>query len=549
MSIANLEGRTIAAGEFKQSVSSFVNLFRDQPESDYALYTDDAYPFAMLFMALLHAGKTVWLPGNNRPGTAQHLREHGCRLIGDWGEPFEPRQNNEQAIVNLYRLDPLAKKIVIFTSGSTGEPKAIRKNLQQLQREIDALESLWGNLLGDAEILATVSHQHIYGLLFRVLWPLSAGRCFHSPIYLNPEILVNHIHGNACWVASPAHLKRLAEDSPWQDISRLTNIFSSGGALTGEARRQIFEHTKQQVVEIFGSSETGGIGWRQDGGDWTLFKGLSLTARDGGFLLTSPYLPETASHLLDDSITQIGNGRFELHGRTDRIVKVEEKRLSLTEMETRLQSLSWVNEAATILVAKQREVIAAVIALAEDDLQNLPQTRQGLIKQARASLQAWFEPVVLPRKWLFVNRLPLTAQGKIDLNLLTALLTLDECRFPQPSSLEFTDNCWRIGIKVSPNLVYFPDHFANFPILPGVVQLAWVEYFGKLCFGVNPLSNRFSQLEKIKFIRVIRPGDRLTLQIEWQDDVGALSFNFSANSGVCSSGRMLYRTNQGALTL
>ena len=28
----------------------------------------------------------------------------------------------------------------------------------------------------DGDIVATVSHQHIYGLLFKVLWPLAAGR-------------------------------------------------------------------------------------------------------------------------------------------------------------------------------------------------------------------------------------------------------------------------------------------------------------------------------------------------------------------------------------
>jgi len=103
---------------------------------------------------------------------------------------------------------------------------------------IAALEKLWGKQLGGAEALATVSHQHLYGLLFRLLWPLSAGRCFHSQIYLSPEMLVNSAHNAAYWVASPAHLKRLDQDSPWEGISNLKAIFSSGGPLQHNARNQ-----------------------------------------------------------------------------------------------------------------------------------------------------------------------------------------------------------------------------------------------------------------------------------------------------------------------
>ena len=168
-----------------------------QANQRYALYTEDAYPFAVLLFALFHAGKEVWIPGNNRPGMAAQLQEQaGCQLIGDWdaGQPFDYQLTRywQATQFSLSPLNPAETKLVIFTSGSTGQPKAIEKRLFQLQNEIAVLEQLWGKRLGSSEILSTVSHQHIYGLLFRVLWPLSAGRCFHSSIYLNPEILVNN---------------------------------------------------------------------------------------------------------------------------------------------------------------------------------------------------------------------------------------------------------------------------------------------------------------------------------------------------------------------
>ena len=58
--------------------------YKSQPFQRYALFTEDAYPFAVLLFALFHAGKEVWIPGNNRPGTAQQLQQLDCQLIGDW---------------------------------------------------------------------------------------------------------------------------------------------------------------------------------------------------------------------------------------------------------------------------------------------------------------------------------------------------------------------------------------------------------------------------------------------------------------------------------
>ncbi len=142
-----------------------------------------------------------------------------------------------------------------------------------------------------------------------MLWPLSAGRCFHSAIYLNPEILVNHAPKKSCWIASPAQLKRLADDSPWQELARLTAIFSSGGSLPDAARQLVAQHSKQNILEIYGSSETGGIGWREQEGAWTLFPGMSLREKEGNWLLTSPYLPDNLGHNLDDRLTLLEGNR------------------------------------------------------------------------------------------------------------------------------------------------------------------------------------------------------------------------------------------------
>jgi len=74
---------------------------------------------------------------------------------------------------------------------------------------------------------------------------------------------------------------------------------------------------------------------------------------------------------LEDQIILQDDGRFMLQGRVDRIVKIEEKRVSLTEVEQCLMAIRWVMEAFTLKLTNHRDVIGAVIVLTDDGLQSL----------------------------------------------------------------------------------------------------------------------------------------------------------------------------------
>jgi hypothetical protein len=81
------------ADDFYAAVRFWVRQLLAQPYLRYALYTEDAYPFAVLLFALFHAGKQVWIAGNNRPVTAQQLQQNDCRLIGDW-DASQPKKRD-----------------------------------------------------------------------------------------------------------------------------------------------------------------------------------------------------------------------------------------------------------------------------------------------------------------------------------------------------------------------------------------------------------------------------------------------------------------------
>lgn len=534
--LARHRGRDRGFPEFQRAVSAWRARFAAQSGDAYALYCEDSYPFTVLLFALLHAGKQVWLAANNRPGTGTALQQHGCQLIGDWQAPFDYQLDaTGTAQTALAALDPSQAHLVIFTSGSGGEAKPILKSLDQLQTEIDTLERCWGQRLAGCDVLATVSHQHIYGLLFRVLWPLAAGRCFHSETALNPEILLQQA-SRACWIASPAHLKRLDDESPWPGLAALSAIFSSGGPLPAEAARQLAA-CGQATIEVYGSSETGGIGWRQwPETRWQLFDQMRIRLLGESAVLDSPYLPTPFE--LDDHIRLDSDGRFVLLGRRDRIAKVEEKRLSLTELEQRLTDSPWISEAAALVLQQQRDSIAVCAVLSPQGLElQMRAGRKALIAQLRQVLQAWFEALLLPRKWLFLDKLPLTSHAKLDTALLRALLACDSKQLPQLTAANLDVSSARLQLKIPENLVYFPDHFRQFPILPGVVQIGWAEHFGKLLF---PITTPFTRLEAVKFAKPILPGLDLQLRLDWKADTGKLHFSFSSLDQNYSAGRLVY---------
>lgn len=544
VSVGYYQGQYQSQADFSRAVACAAGVLSQQPERAYALYYEEAYPFAVMLFALWHAGKAVWIAANNRPASADYLRQQGCCLLGLWEAGRATLLPDAANPMPLSALDLQRTSLTLFTSGSTGQPQAIRKQLWQLQCEVGALEQQWGAELARSQVLTTVSHQHIYGLLFKVLWPLASGRCFYSKTYLSPESLLTAASAQpSLWVASPAQLKRLDQFSPWSEFGQLKAIFSSGGRLEAEVAKQIQHYSGLQLIDIYGSSETGGIAWRKPAIDkrWQPFSGIHITLHNHQHWLHSPYLPADTPCLLHDRFEMDEEGRFSLLGRSDRIVKIAEKRLSLNELEHALQQSASVSQAHCRLWHGSRERIAAVIVLTAQGLDTIKtQDKYALIKQLKNKLLHSFEAVVLPKKWLFIKQLPLSAQGKIDYDKIDSLLSLDRRIFPQLQFLnQQDDGSVELSLIIQADLAYFAGHFPGHPILPGVTQLAWVEKYGKLFF---PITQPFSRMEVIKFKRIIRPDAKLTLQLRWNADSGKLYFDFSTAIESHSSGRLLYQT-------
>ena len=394
-----------------------------QPGARWALCFDDSLLFTQALLACALGGYQAILPGHQRLAGLQALQAQFDGLLTDGELPGAalavPQLRLPLLVADDEReadgaaLPPERLDLTLFSSGSTGEPKAIPKAWPQLEAELRVQMALWGERLVDTRVLASVSHQHIYGLLFRILLPLSLGRPFDRRSIDYPEQLALQ---TAPWalIASPAFLSRLDPAIP---AAGCRLIVSSGGPLQPGDAHQAKLLLGQLPVEIFGSSETGGIGWRQRHQvqtPWTTLPGVEVrVGPDQCLLLRSPFLPTAEWLDCADRILMTGAG-FELLGRQDRVVKLEEKRISLDEVEARLQALAEVESAAVLpLQQGQRQILGAVLVLSEAGASRWAELGPGRFLLAlRQQLRPWLEPVALPRSVRRVEQMPVNAQGK-----------------------------------------------------------------------------------------------------------------------------------------
>jgi len=528
--------------EMLGAIAALSNYLQTHAASRWLLLHENTYQFAIGFFALLSAGKEVLLPPNAQAGTISDLMQHADAFLGE--EIFSHSKNLSSQSTNstLPLLDLDALGVTLLTSGSTGEPKAIRKTLRCLDAEIHALESLWGEALADAAILATVSHQHIYGLLFRLLWPLCAGRPFAAHTHQYPEQLIAEAmcHKRVALISSPSQLKRFP---PAIDLaaaqSHIAAVFSSGGLLPQEAAQDWHSRSGQAPIEVLGSTETGGVAWRCQTTEDALWQPLPTvqvtTDAEQNLRVQSPFTGMNNPLAMGDRAVIQVDGRFQLLGRADRLVKIEEKRLSLDDMEQRLLSFPLIDEVRVLVLPSGRLGVAATLKVDGKEILNT-QGKQALTQQLRNHLSQYFERVLLPRKWRFPAQLPADAQGKTSQAALVALFANNNNGDAQITLIEHSDKHRQVQITLPANSHLFDGHFPNLPILPGVVQF---DIAVRQCAHWYPL-NTFGRIDKLKFQEPVVPGDTITLTLQHLGN-GQVQFSYALEGKPLSSGRIVFK--------
>ncbi len=489
-----------------------------------AVVGDDSWDFAVGLLGALSVGAAVILPANTQPATLAALAGQVERVVDgsfvSGAAEWEPALSAE------------GSRLIFHTSGSTGAAKRVERSLGNLSAELEALHALWGERLAGAVALATVPHHHVYGLVFKLLWPLAAGRPFLAGRHDLWETLLADLPEGALLVTSPAHLTRLGGLEPLLPGRRPRMVLSAGAPLPEAAVGDAVGVLGIPVTEIYGCTETGAMATRRRDGagepSWHPLPGYGIAPTAEGLLR----LDAPVGRLdIADHMETMADGGFRLLGRADRVAKVEGKRISLDEVERALEALPQVERAA-VLVLDGR--LAAVLVLGEEGRETLgAQGRFRFGRRLRRQLAAGLEPICLPRRWRFVEALPMGDMGKCRAADLAALFAAPD-RLPAVLGRRETgEGAVALDLEIGAGLLWFLGHFPGHPILPGVVQLDWAAHFARTELGLSlPAAQEF----QIKFKAVIRPGDRVALALRHEAAKGRLAFEYRRGDDVCSSG-------------
>ncbi len=526
-------GQAVLARDYAAEIAGAAAALTAYPARPVALWHEDALTTGAWLLAALTLGRDVYLPGELSSNTRGLLRTEHCLFVGTMSEADLAVSVPAGGDVVLGEA---CGRVLIFTSGSTGEPAAIAKQVFQLDAELAALEaSLGAALPADCTIAGSVPHQHFYGLLFRLLWPLASGRPVLAQALQHPESLwLAQAYRDWAFVGSPAFLKRLPDNLDWAQLAPPCVVFSSGGALPAEVNLTIRERLRCTVTEIYGSSETGGVAFRRaSDGDWTPLVGVAWRLGEDACLhVRSPWTAASEGFQTADRV-QLEAGRMRLLGRADRLAKVEDKRISLSRIEAILRAQAEVREARAVLLEGARTEVGVVLVLSDAGHSAcVALGKRGMDRLLRDRLTAHIEAVGLPRRWRHVAALPQNALGKIT---EAALLALFARRLPRVLQERRDVASLELDLAIDEDLLYFDGHFPAFPVLPGVVQLDWAMHFARAAFAMPP---DCLQLESVKFQQMIRPGALVRLSLVFESVAGLLRFAFDSEAGRHASGRI-----------
>lgn len=509
-----------------------------------SLYFDDAGYFAIALLACVKAGIDVCLLTYLSHENCCWLNKSSDILLTDvmpdkltiptflqseWSTNA-PAESSRFVVHNI--------NILLQTSGSSGIAKIIKKTWEELWLEAQTIASVLpaSVLRLKPVVLGSVSVQHMYGLSFRIMLSLYLGLPIYRQRLVFPEgLLVSSASfQRVIWVSSPTllHTLRLSHDIKLVK-GHVATIISAGGALAEKSKYFLQQHICSDVVEIYGSTETGVIAYRKEQARWQFFQDVMHKSTVNGLIIQSPRcLPE---QILADKIAEYEDG-FELLGRLDRIIKLADKRISLLQLENQLMQHEWISD-VHILKHPHGSHLAAWVALNHSGIHAWRQYgRKHIINQLSECLAKNHERISIPRYWRFNTVLPRNSQSKlnpVDAERVWAEPVIKPIVLHQQ---EITADEYLFHLQIPLDLLYFRGHFDNFHLVPGVIQLKW---FIELLQQCGWLKQHPLQIENLKFQNFLRPADTVELHLKRDCVRQKITFQCIMNEKKISSGRMV----------
>ncbi|MDJ0622230.1 MAG: class I adenylate-forming enzyme family protein [Desulfocapsaceae bacterium] len=382
---------------------------------------------AAALLASLGGGPTLLLPYALSDKALQAARQaadftivitDSSRNFHDDLKTISPRTSANLARLTDFAVAPGAELLKIFTGGSTGAPQIWSKTAANIIGEGLFLVKAHNITRKDC-ILATIPPYHIYGLLFSVVVPLvsEAPVTLETPKYPGEIARTAEKQEATILVSVPAHYRAL------QDKKLPVRLaFSSAGMLDATVNKT-FGELNTGIVEVYGSTETGGIASRNRAyGEefFTPFPTIRWKIAEQRLAVSSPYIsPELpvdndGYFIANDRVEACDKNRFMLMGRADTITKVGGKRVDLDEISRLIQEVSGVSDCVVTTIPDPGGRENRICALIQGDKLDLSAINMKLADH--------LEAYALPRLIKPVSHIPTLINGKYDWAAIKELL-------------------------------------------------------------------------------------------------------------------------------
>ena len=378
---------------------------------------EDRHRFLTGFCAAALRGKATLLPPSRAPEVVAEVQgRHPSNQVLD--DATVDAVIADAPVVEVPQVAANALAAIGFTSGSTGVPQANPKTWGAFAtsnaQNLAALRDLWP-AEAQAQIVATVPPQHMYGMELSVLLPLLGGAAVHEARPFFPADVARALAdatSTRLLVTTPVHLRALVNSGV--ELPRLAGIVSATAPLPAELASEAEARFGCEVRELFGSTETCVIARRRTAREsaWTPLPGVRLARREDATEVRAAHLP--APVMLADRVDLDDDGRFLLRGRQADLLEIAGKRASLGDLTRRLLDVPGLEDGCVFqLDAVPRGIArlaALVVAPSRDEHDILDALRAGI------------DPAFLPRPLRKVAALPRNETGKLPRAELLALL-------------------------------------------------------------------------------------------------------------------------------